>query len=365
MVTVDLTELSGFLKLSPRARERILSRLEEEYGTYNKAAEDMGVSRHHFYNYARRDKKLHTSFVNILKRQGLVHHEDFEAFYDDKGSSSTAYTADFPIEYGPSWHFVFSLCLGDGHFHRRTGEFYWHQKEEGVEELAELLQGLGFEYNLEFDSARHGIVLPRLIRKVGEHVLGIRSKEEAFKQIIPASRGLGEKYEVALLTAFFVDEAGMSTAKRASEITVHQEGNLRFLEDYGELLNDFDVEWNRNSKGDAWVIRITSAGVQRLDEIFDRAEELGFGLLHRRKAFNEKAAIASETAQETELRKDTSEVRDRIVSGDVPEPFGTEDIKPLFKTQMNMDRRARELLQYLEERGYIKKSSRGMYFLKS
>lgn len=361
MVTVEATNLDGFLELRSEARERILSELGDRYQTYNAAAEEWGIPRHHFYNYSRRDKKIHTSFAKALREEGLVNPEDFVAFYDDSGSSSFPYNGDFPITYSPRWHFVFCLCIGDGNFHKEDGKFQWFQKERGVSALREMIQDMGFKYDPSFESARHGVTLPRLIKKAAGYVLGIKSKEEAFERAIPASRRLGEDYEIALLTAFFVDEAGISAAKDASEITVHQEGNLEFLEKYGNLLDDFGVVWNKNIKSNGWVIRITSEGVDKLRGIFSQAEDLGFGLLHRRKAFDEKAEIARRTASQTKLRADTTQVRKRVLEGNTPDSFYVSEFKQLFQEEENLERRSKELLRDLESKGHIKKISKEQY----
>ncbi len=262
---------------------------------------------------------------------------------------------------------MFCLCIGDGYIREtEKPQFYWYQKEDGVNRLKELIQEIGFEaYDPAFDSARHGITIPQLIRKVAETVLGIETKKDAISDIFRQSKLLGQPYEIALLTAFFVDEAGMSTAKTDSEITLHQEGNLDFLARMGNLLDRFDVAWSKNKKQEKWIIRIPTEGVKRLAELLDEADEYGCSILHRRQAFEDKHSMAQKTAEQAQLRQDTSRVRQQITSDYAGRTVSRAEVLPLFRHATNRDRRLSELLRNMERKGEIKKIAEERYHVVS
>lgn len=362
---VNPLDLDGYVQLKPKSKEKLLKELNAKYEYLSDAAEDLGFPKYHLYNYRKRsDNKISSTILSKINEAGLLEQEDIKSFHDDKGSSSTPYKGEFPIKYSPKWHFVYCLCIGDGHVRNKsTEQFDWFQKEKGTRHVIQFIRSLGFDYSPEYESARHGITIPQLIPKTAKKALGMNehTKDEIFKK----TKEAGENYQIALLTAFFIDEAGISTGKdSSSEITVHQEGNLELLEKYGELLDKFNVNWNRNKKRDGWTIRITSEGVHKLEEIFEKSGDLGIGLLHREEAFNQKAGIASKTHSQTSLRKDTSKAREKILQKHKEEEINYKTVKSYFKKPKNLNRRSKELLRNLEKSNKVKKTAPETYYVK-
>lgn len=351
---VNPIKLDGYVLLNEKSKVRLIEELENEYSNLAKAARELGFRKYHLYNFKKNTgSKLNTEIISKIFDYGWIDFEDIETFHDDKGSSSAPYTGDFPINYDPRWHFIYCLCIGDGHIRTQsTEQFAWHQKEKGTQEVVNLVKKLGFRYNPTYDCARHGITLPQLIPKTAKKALNIKSHSP--EEIFNKTEKAGRDYKIALLTAFFVDEAGISTAKNSSEITIHQEGDLETLERYGELLNDFGIKWNRNKKREGWTIRITSEGVHKLEEIFRESKDLGIGLMHRKEAFDQKAKIASKTYGQTKLREDTSKVRKAITDLQEGSEINLDEIKSYFSTKKNLDRRAKELTRNLEKANKIK-----------
>lgn len=351
---IDPTDLQGFLKISGTARKEILDHLKNNYSNYAQGARDIGLKEYHVHNFKKYDKKIHTSVAKKFIEANLLNQGEFKAFYDDKGSSSTPYKGSFPIEYSPKWHFVFCLCIGDGYFRRgRDKQFHWFQKEKGVKKISKVINELGFSYQPSFDSTRHGITIPQLIRKCGEHVLELKDKPNYRMNIIKKTAKLGRNYTLALFLAFFIDEAGMSKAKNNSEITLHQEGNLEILRKVGQLLDDFGVEWSKNKKKEGWVIRISTKGVLKLNKLFKEAKKLGISLLHRENAFKQKLEMAKTNKNNAELRKDTKRVKKKILESS-EEIISFKDAKKLFKDKRNAKRRTKQLLRNMKSRNEIK-----------
>jgi hypothetical protein len=362
---VNPLDLDGYIRLETESKDALMGNLNKEYDRLSDAAVDLEFPKYHLYNYRKsEDNKINTAILSKIHEAGLIQQGDIKAFHDDKGSSSTPYKGDFPINYSPRWHFVYCLCIGDGHLRSNsTEQFDWFQKEKGTKQVIEVIRSLGFDYDPEYESARHGITIPQLIPKTAKQALEIN--EHSKNDIFTKSEEAGENYQIALLTAFFIDEAGISTGKdSSSEITIHQEGNLELLEKYGELLDEFNVSWNRNKKREGWTIRITSEGVHKLKDLFEKSEDLGIGLLHREEAFNQKAEIASKTHSQTSLRKDTSSAREKILQKHKGEEITYKTVKSYFNKSKNLNRRSKELLRNLEQSNKVKKTAPETYYVK-
>src|SRR3989344_3938594 len=201
-------DILGYVKLSNKGKNKILKSLINKHRFKSDIAKTLGVPDYWFHNFKRNDKIDTNTFgkiINLTKDNTLI--KEIIQFNDDKGSSSIPYLGKFPIKYDPFWHFIFCLSVGDGCIHKGDKKkFDWYQKPKGLKEMVKLISKLGTRYEIK-------------------------------ENIINTSSRLGRNYEIALLAAFFLDEGGMGTLKNNSEITLHQEGNLQFLEKIGVLLN--------------------------------------------------------------------------------------------------------------------------------
>jgi hypothetical protein len=286
-------DIKGYVKLNDQAKNKIIKFLINNHRLKSDIAKKLNVPDYWIYNFLKCQKidtKTFKEIIDLMDDKTLL--EEIVQFNDGKGSSSIPFTGKFPIKYSPLWHFIFCLSIGDGHIRKgNKKQFYWYQKPEGMKKLIEVINTLGFNYSPKFSTCKCGLCIPQLIRKVGSNMTKLDIPSDIKDGIINASSTLGKDYEIALLMAFFLDEAGMSKPKK-SEITLHQEGDLVFLSNIEHILLNFDIDFSRNKKGEKWNIRLKTKGIVKLSTLFNSLNVYGINLLHRQAIFDNKVRIA-------------------------------------------------------------------------
>ncbi len=358
-------DIDGYVKLSKESKEKIIFSLFEKYKTVKDINKVLKTSEHFFLHFRKYDK---IKTVNLKKMVLVLNEEiikDIVQFNDDKGSSSIAYTGSFPIIYTPLWHFLFCLSIGDGNIKKgKKRQFVWYQKPEGQKQIIQLLKDNYFNYTSSIKKTKQGITIPQLIRKVGSFVTGLDTKELIINEIIEVSSKLGKDFEFALLCAFFMDEAGMGTIKSNSEITLHQEGNLLFLEKIGFLLDKYDIKWSKNKKKDKWVIRIKLESIVELSKMFDSLNKYGISLFHRENIFQEKVKMARKTQYTVPLKKEAVFVRKYLLNNFMNQTITLDEIRKYFKSNFNVSSRLRKLVNTMKKKNELKSISLGKYIIK-
>ena len=227
-----------------------------------------------------------------------------------------------------------------------------------------LLQKIGFQYESKPRNAKKGLAIPQLVRKIGAIVTGLETKQEIKENIVKISKNLGQEFELALLFAFFLDEGGMSKAKtKSSEITIHQESDLEFLEKIGGLLNRFNIKWAKNKKGWGWVIRIKAEGVVKFGELLLSLKKQDISLLHREPVFQTKVAIAKKTGYKTALRSEVTAIKKHLLENDHNKTITLEYVKSLFKSNFNVSSRSQKLVCDMRKRKELKRIGLAKYLV--
>jgi len=358
-------DISGYVKLSWGGKQKLLWHLISEYRTIKNINNNLGLPNYWFNNFKRNDKINTKELKKIVNITNLNLVDDIIQFNDDNGSSSISYIGTFPIKYNPFWHFLFCLSVGDGHIQKgKKKKFTWYQKPEGQRKLIELFKKHNFNYLSSPKSAKQGIVIPQLIRKVGSFVTGLDSSESIRKSIVEKSRMLGKGFELALLFAFFLDESGMCKSKANSEITLHQEGNLQLLEKIGELLNRFNVKWSRNKKGDKWCIRVNPDGVVQLSKLFISLEKYDVTLLHREDIFYKKVNMAKKTMYKLPLRRESISIRKYLLDNYKDRIITINEIRTYFASEFNVSSRCKKLVSTMKLKKELEIVSLGKYVIK-
>ena len=223
---------------------------------------------------------------------------------------------------------------------------------------------MGFRYSPNITTCKRGIVIPQMIRKIGEYITGLGTSYEIKENIINTSSRLGRNYEIALLAAFFLDEAGMGTLKNNSEITLHQEGNLQFLEKIGVLLNRFNVRWSKNKKKDKWNIRLNTEGIIKLSELFESVKKYDITLLHRQKIFQEKVKIAEKTNYKFPLKLESKKIHDYLLNEHNDEIVTLDQIRKYYKSNYNVSTRSLKLINTMKKKGELVNIDSAKYKIK-
>jgi|SRR3989344_1212656 len=359
-------DILGYVKLSNKGKNKILKSLINKHRFKSDIAKTLGVPDYWFHNFKRNDKIDTNTFgkiINLTKDNTLI--KEIIQFNDDKGSSSIPYLGKFPIKYDPFWHFIFCLSVGDGCIHKGDKKkFDWYQKPKGLKEMVKLINKLGFRYSPNITTCKRGIVIPQMIRKIGEYITGLGTSYEIKENIINTSSRLGRNYEIALLAAFFLDEAGMGTLKNNSEITLHQEGNLQFLEKIGVLLNRFNVRWSKNKKKDKWNIRLNTEGIIKLSELFESVKKYDITLLHRQKIFQEKVKIAEKTNYKFPLKLESKKIHDYLLNEHNDEIVTLDQIRKYYKSNYNVSTRSLKLINTMKKKGELVNIDSAKYKIK-
>ena len=358
-------DINGYVKLSWGGKQKLFRYLISDYKTIKNINNNLGLPNYWFNNFKRNDKVNTKEPKKIVDITNLNLVGDIIQFNDDNGGSSISYLGTFPIKYDPFWHFLFCLSVGDGHIQKiNRKRFTWYQKPEWQEKLIELLKKHNFNYKSSPKSTKQGIVVPQLIRKIGSFVTGLDSSESIRNNIVEKSRMLGKEFELALLFAFLLDEAGMSKSKSNSEITLHQEGNLQLLEKIGRLLDRFNIKWSRNKKGDKWCIRLNSGGVVQLSKLFISLEKYGITLLHRKDIFYKKVNMAEKTMYKLPLKQEAISIRKYLLDSYKDRIITTNEIKTYFASKFNVSSRCQKLISTMKLKKELQHVSLGKYVIK-
>ena len=348
-------DIPGYIKLNSKAKHKIIALLINEHRFKSDIAKTLGVQNYWFYNFIKSDKINSTVFrkiIDLTKENNLI--KEIIQFNDDYGGSSIPFKEKFPISYNPLWHFIFCLSVGDGHIHKgNKRRFVWYQKPKGLNELVKIINGLGFEYSPNITTCKRGIVIPQMIRKSGEFVTGLKTSGEIIENIINASSKLGKEYEIALIAAFVMDEAGMGKLKNNSEITIHQEGNLNFLESFGKLLSKLKIDWSKNKKGKKWNIRLSTSGIIRLAELLDSVKRYNITLLHRQKIFLKKVKIAKETNYKIPLKSESRKIHEYLLKSYAGKIISLNEIRKHYKLNYNISSRSLKLIEDMKKKGEL------------
>ena len=358
--------VDGYVELSYGYKRNLIKSLLTKYKTAKFIVKHLNVPEYWFNNF-KRNNKIHTEDlykVASLTNDGGIIKEIFQ-FNDDKGSSSIPFMGRFPIKYDALWHFLFCLSVGDGSISKGSKRtFVWYQKPEGQKLVVELLKKLNFDYKPSLYVTKKGLTIPQLIRKIGSFITTLDSSYEIKNNMVRVSSKLGKDYELAFLAAFFLDEAGMSKSKLNSEITLHQEGNLKFLEKVGELLTNLNVKWSKNKKGKDWCIRINSEGVIELSKLFDSLKKYNIDLLHRKEIFIKKVEMANKTINRIPLRSESSSIKKYLLKEFGGKEIALGEIKCLFRQSPTVSSRARRLVYTMKKRSELKPISFSKYIIK-
>jgi len=355
-------DINGYVKLYFNSKQDLIYFLLNKYKTTSNINKSLNLSRHWFRNFKNSDKINTKHLKKIASVVGVNIVKNVMQFNDDKGSSSIAYLGKFPIKYSPFWHFLFCLSIGDGMFKKGIKkQFVWYQKPQGQKKLIELLNKHGFDYRSLPKKTKQGMVIPQIVRKLGYFAAHLEENMPIKENIIEATHNLGKKYELALLCAFFMDEAGMS--KPNSESTLRQEGNLELLGKIGKLLDRFGVNWSKNKKGDKWVIRFSSEGVVRLGVLFKSLKKYDIDLLHREKIFREKVRIAEKTLYRIPLKKESGLVRKYLLDNYKNKIITINEIKTQFKSNFNVSSRVGKLIDTMKKKKELNFVSIGKYMI--
>lgn len=348
-------DIKGYIKLNNKAKDKILKFLINNHRFKSDIAKTLDIPYYWIDNFIRNEKIDSDTFkkiVNLMENNTLI--KEITQFNDDKGSSSIPFKGRFPIKYTPLWHFVYCLSVGDGHIHKGNKKrFDWYQKPEGLRKMVKLINKLDFKYSPCITTCKRGIIIPQMIRKVGEYVTGLGSSREIINNIIEVSSELGRDYEIAFIIAFFLDEAGMGTLKNNSEITIHQEGNLIFLKNFGKLLDKFKVDWSKNKKNEKWVIRLNTNGIIRLAELFESVKKHNITLLHRKRTFQKKVKIAKKTNYRSQLKLESKMVRDYLLNNHFGQIVTLNQIIELYKSNHNLRSRSLELVYHMKKKNEL------------
>ncbi|MBN1469950.1 MAG: hypothetical protein JW924_14575 [Fusobacteriaceae bacterium] len=347
-------DIKGYIKLNNNTKNKILNFLIKKYRFNSEITRALYVPDYWLYNF-KKSSKIDTikfkKIVDLVKNKNLI--KSIVQFNDDKGSSSIPFKGKFPINYSPLWHFVFCLSIGDGHIKNgNKKQFYWYQKPEGLKALIKIINKMNFYYSPRIYNCKRGICLPQLIRKLGSFVTGLKTGEDIKKRIINISSKLGREYQIALLMAFFLDEAGMSKPK-TSEITLHQENNLIFLKNIEKILKEFGIEYARNKKGDRWVIRFKTPGIIKLAELFKSIKRNNITLLHRQKTFQKKVQIAKKTNYKFPLKLESKKVHDYLLNKYAGKIITLEQIRKHYKSNHNIHTRSLKLIEDMKKKGEL------------
>jgi hypothetical protein len=355
--------INGYVEISPKDKKIIINQLLRKTKNNKDLSELINVPKYWFYNFSKSKKIKSSVFKSIIDNLDLAEINIIK-FNDDKGSSSITFRGTFPIEYSPIWHFIFCLSIGDGHLRQGSKKsLSWYQKPEGLIKLVEKISFLGFDYKPGIKTCKQGIVIPQLIRKVSSHVTGLFNQEDINNNIFKVSAKLGKEYEIALLMAFFLDEAGMRT-RNSSEITLHQEGDLKLLESFEQLLKKLKINFSRNSKGDKWCIRFSNEGVIKLNYLFYSLSKYNLNLLHRQEVFNRKVKIAKKNRYKINLRSDAKKVKNIVLSRYKNKEISLNQIRKFYKNQYNISTRSRKLISSLKKQNKLEIINFGRYKIK-
>ncbi len=344
-------DIKGYIKLNNNTRNKILKFLINNHRFKSDITRTLDVPDYWTHNFIRNEKidtKTFKKIVDLMKDESLI--QEIIQFSDDYGSSSIPFNGSFPIYYTPLWHFVFCLSVGDGCIGGRKKQFYWYQKPEGMKALIKLINGMNFHYSPKISVCKRGVCIPQLIRKVGSYVTGLENGREVKKGILEVSSKLGKEYEIAFLTAFFLDEAGMGTLKNNSEIITHQEGNLILLENFGNLLDKLKVDWSRNKKKEKWNIRLNTNGIIKLAELFESVKKHNITLLHRQRTFQKKVKIAKKTNSKSQLKLESKKLRTYLLNKYSGKQITLEQIRKHFKSNHNLSIRSRDLVYHMKKK---------------
>jgi len=348
-------DINGYVKLNSNAKTKILDFLINTHGFKSEISQTLNVPRYWIYNFIRNDKIDTITFkkiLNLTKDSTLI--KEIIQFNDDNGSSSIPFKGKFPIKYDPLWHFIFCLSIGDGHINKgNKKQFSWYQKPTGLKELVKLINGMGFKYSPKITTCKRGIVSPQMIRKAGEFITKLGNKNEMTENIITISSKLGKDYEIALIAAFLMDEAGMGQLKNNSEMTLHQEGNLNFLDDFGRLLNKFKIGWSRNKKGKKWNIRFNTGGIIKLAELLESAKKYNISLLHRQEIFQKKAQIAIKTDYKSILKLESRKVHNYLLNNYAGKVITLNQIRKYYKSNYNISSRSLKLIEDMKRKSEL------------
>ncbi len=348
-------DVKGYVKLNNQAKDRILKFLINNHKFKSDITKTLDVPGYWIHNCIRTEKIDTATFkkiVNLMQDNTLV--EEIIQFNDDKGSSSIPFNGQFPLKYTPLWYFVFCLSVGDGHIHKGNKKrFDWYQKPDGLREMAKLIDKLGFKYSPPITTCKRGIIIPQMIRKVGDHVTGLSTNREIKKGIIGASSKLGKNYEIAFIAAFFMDESGMGKLKNNSEITIHQEGNLNFLGKFGKLLDKFEISWSKNKKGNEWNIRLNTNGIIKLAELFESIKKHNITLLHRQRIFQKKVEIAKKTNYKSQLKSESKKLHTYFLNKYSGKQVTLAQIRKHFKSNHNLSIRSRDLVYHMKKKNEL------------
>ena len=359
-------DIGGYVKLPEECKNELIISLLNRYGKIKNINKALNLPEDWFNNLKRIDKIHTTALKKIVSITNQNLCKNIIQFNDDKGSSSIPFTGKFPIKYNPLWHFIFCFSVGDRYISDRyKKKFTWYQKPEGQKKLIELLNRINFRYSKSVNTAKRGIIIPQLVRKVGSFITGLDSRQKIKEDIIEVSNKLGKDYELALLCAFFIDEAGMGKTKSNSEVTLHQEGNLLLLEKIGDLLNRFNVKWSKNKKIDKWCIRINSEGVIQLSKLFSSLRKYNINLLHREEIFQRKVKMSKETLYRVPLREESISIRKYILNNCRNKIVSLDEIRNYFKPNFNVSTRSRQLVHFMKKRNELQTIALGKYIIRS
>lgn len=358
-------DIDGYVELSYGCKRILIDDLLKNYKTVKNINKSLSLPEYWFDNF-KRNSKIHTKVLRKIASvtdKGII--KEIMQFNDDKGSSSIPFRGRFPIKYDPLWHFLFCLSVGDGSIGKGIKKhFTWYQKAEGQKEVIALLNKLNFNYVTSLKTAKEGITIPQLVRKIGSFATGLDSSYQMKNTMIQASHELGKDFEVAFLAAFFMDEAGMSKSKYNSEVTLHQEGNLKFLEKVGTLLSKFNIKWSKNKKGEKWCIRIKSEGVIKLSKLFDTLKKYNISLLHREEIFNKKVEMSNRTLYRLPLREEAVSIRKYLLTTACNTIITLDDIRRYFKTNTNVSTRSRKLVDTMKKAEELQSVGFAKYVIK-
>ena len=359
-------DIKGYVKLSNKAKSKIIKFLVNKHRFKSDISNTLNVSDYWFYNFLR-NKKINAitlkKIVDLTNDKAILN--EIIQFNDDKGSSSIPFTGKFPIKYNPLWHFIFCLSIGDGYIRKGSKKkFVWYQKSEGQRKLIEILNKLNFDYKPHPKNARHGLTIPQMIRKIGSFITKLDSGRSIKNGIFEVSRKLGKDFELALLCAFFMDEAGMGKSKLNSEITLHQEGNLPLLEKMGDLLNKYDIKWSKNKKGDKWCIRFNSEGIVHLSKLFSSLKKYNIDLLHREKIFQKKVKMAKEVLYKLPLKDESVSIREHLLNNYKNKTITLDEIRKYFKSNFNVSSRSRQLAHSMKKKNELQPIDLGKYIIR-
>lgn len=204
--SIHVWEIDGYIKLEEKFIDYILKKASENYGSLNKAREQLNLNKYfsnknNFYNYFKKADILFkfTDAMNISRseiEQNIISWKDSKRDLPKGG-----YQIKFPIQINPLFVRIISHLIGDGNINRTST---WMQNNvKPLEKLQIKLFKTGFK---ERKTRKNTITIPKILLKVFCSLFNIPINKLNKIILLENCLKLPREYKIQVLSALIEDE---------------------------------------------------------------------------------------------------------------------------------------------------------------